>query len=561
MGNSYSDYREKTYEDIRMFFPPSLYSESSTPQNDIEGGKWLIGTPANAKSFSMVGWLTAHELYNNTNGEVPVGLIWAAVGGTSIQAWVPSGTFTTDPDLKKINTTPTRYNAYVHPWLGFTIGHLIWYQGESNAFHNQNYEKSMTAYIDVYRKIFNDETMKFIIVCLPTYDAPNGYNNPLRSFTLVREGQFNVSKHMDGVASIVSVDTGVSNGIHPGDKLPIAQRAAAAIEHFAWAGSDVIWQSPEFVSMTVENGKAILTFKNVGEGLRTTDGTAPKAFKLMDNDGVFQDVEAKLVGNTVEIDVSAITGEVKIRYAYEDVPAQVGVKSGVNLVNSAGFPMAPFRTDNDRTHFAAYDSATGIYSDPINFAPMVRNITASDLEQGTSTITISARDYDDIIKSIEVYVDGVVVGQAAMAAYDTWTYDWTTATEGNHEIHVIATDELGATNARGDATLGGVSVTPVKYTVNLKTAVPSVFGKFTNLSGGEITNFSGADGVKITTIGEGKLILAAYNGDTLVKCVTTDEKTASLTSAEIGNATIVKAFLFTDMQTITPIALPVSINK
>ena len=284
---------------------------------------------------------------------------------------------------------------------------------------------------------------------------------------------------------------------------------------------------------------------------------------------VAEDVEAKLVGNTVEIDVSAITGEVKIRYAYEDVPAQVGVKSGVNLVNSAGFPMAPFRTDNDRTHFATYDSATGVYSDPINFAPMVRDITATDITEGTSTITISARDYDDIIKSVEVYVDGVVVGQAAMAAYDTWTYDWTQATEGSHQIHVIATDELGTTNAKGHSTLGSVAVTPVKYTVNLKTAVPSVFGKFTNLSGGEITNFSGAelknfagaDGVKITTIGEGKLILAAYDGDTLVKCVLTDEKSASLTAAEMGSADVVKAFLFKDMESLTPVTIPTSINK
>jgi len=562
MGNSYSDYRDKDYADIRMFVTPNNNFTSSTENSDIAKGQWKIGTKANAKEFSMVGWLAGHQLYNNTNGEFPIGLIWAAESGTAIQYWVPSGTYSNDPDLKNISKTGNRYNARVAPWTGFTVGHVIWYQGCSNSFHEQNYEKDLTAMIDAWRGEFNDDSMKFVIICLPTYDAVASYaNGTFRSFNLVREGQYNVSLHLDGVASIVTIDSGSTTTVHPGDKLNLSKRAAAALQHFIDPSANITWKSPSFDYMEVKDGKAILYFKDIAGGLMTKDGTDPKAFKLMDNNGVFQDVEAKLVGNTVEIDVSAITGDVKIRYAYEEVPARVDTKSGVNLVNSEGWPMAPFRTDNDRTHFKSYDSATATYYNPYNFAPMVRSITASDIEQGTSKITISARDYDDIIKSVEVYVDGVVVGQAAMAAYDTWTYDWTQATEGSHQIHVIATDELGTTNAKGHSTLGSVAVTPVKYTVNLKTAVPSLFGAFTNLSGAELKNFAGADGVKITTIGEGKLILAAYDGDTLVKCVLTDEKSASLTAAEMGSADVVKAFLFKDMESLTPVTIPTSINK
>ncbi|MDD4689795.1 MAG: Ig-like domain-containing protein [Eubacteriales bacterium] len=562
MGNSYSDWRDKDYADIRMFFPPNLYAESSSEQIDIPNGQWKVGTQANAKLFSMVGWLTARNFYDNTNGEIPVGLIWAATSGTSIQVWMPNGTYNNDPDLKKLSTTGVRYNALVAPWIGFTIGHVLWYQGESNSFHSQNYEKNMTQYVDTYRKVFDDESMKFTIVQLPTYDAQAGYNNNLRSFTLVREGQYDISKHIEGVGTVISIDTGVSNGIHPGDKLPIGVRAARVIQHFACPEDDIVWQSPDFDRMEIIDGKAVLYFKNIAGGLKTTDGLDPTAFKLADNNGVFNNVAAKLVGNTVEIDVSDITGEVKIRYAYEDVPAQVGVKSGVNLVNSEGFPMAPFRTDMDRTHFNKYDATTATFSEPFNFAPMIRFITATGINQGKSKIIISARDYDDSIQSVEVFVDGVSVGNANQSAYDTWVFDWTSATEGVHQIHAIATDELGTTSTKGDATLGSISVTPVKYAVSFTTEAPSIFGLFTNLNDVEIGNFGGADGVKITTTAQGKLVLAAYgDNNVLVKCKITDDKEASFTAEELEGAKNVKAFVLMDATNIKPVGESVNISK
>lgn len=555
MGNAYSEYRDKDYPDIRMFVPPDLYASSNTPQTDIEGGLWKVGTTANAKTFSTVGWLTGRSFYDYTNGEIPIGLIWAATSGTSIQTWVPNGTYDNDPDLKKISTNGSRYNAHVAPWLGFTIGQVIWYQGESNSFHSQNYEKNLTVYIDTYRKVFDDETMKFIIIQLPTYDAHTGYNSMLRSFTLVREGQWNVSQHLDGVVTVVSIDTGSTKTVHPGDKLALSQRAARAIQHFACPEDDIVWQSPSYDHMEVKDGKAILYFKDAADGLKTTDGMAPRGFKLADDNGVFNDVEATLVGNTVEIDVSSVTGDVKIRYAYEEAPAREGEKSTVNLVNSGGFPMAPFRTDNDKTHFSSYDSETGTYSGEYNFTPMVRYITAGNIENGTSKITINARDYDDEIVSVEVFIDGVSAGNAVMTAYDTWEFNWTQATEGTHQIHAIATDKYGETSVRGCELLGSVSVSPVKYEVNLTEGSQSApLGSFTDLQGNRITNFENADGVMITSTVSGKLILAAYSDDNkLVNCVVSSSGSASLTAQQIEGSSVIKAFIFEDMETIKPL--------
>ena len=106
-------------------------------------------------------------------------------------------------------------------------------------------------------------------------------------------------------------------------------------------------------------------------------------------------------------------------------------------------------------------------------------------------------------------------------------------------MYAIATDELGTTNVAGHPTLGSVSVSPVNYSVNLAMIAPSLFGGFTNLGGQSISRLDGADGVKITTIGEGKLVLAAYDdSNVLVKCKITDDKEASFTAEEIEGATL-----------------------
>ena len=79
-------------------------------------------------------------------------------------------------------------------------------------------------------------------------------------------------------------------------------------------------------------------------------GAAPRGFKIAGDDGNFVDANVTLVGNTIVVDTSGVTGTPKVRYAWEDSPAldSEGRYSTLNLVNSEGLPMAPFRTDRDR---------------------------------------------------------------------------------------------------------------------------------------------------------------------------------------------------------------------
>lgn len=539
---------DQDYADIRLFKQNS--SQMNSPQTNISDGRWTPATQVESTGFSATGFLTGKYYYLSQNGEVPVGLIYAAHGGSAINVWMPSVSFSYDPDVKGSSAGNTYYNKMVAPFTSTTIGHVLWYQGCANTYFSNNYEKLLTAYIDGYREVFNDEMMDFTIVQLPKHNFAKSYGAS-RTAIGVREGEWNVSQYLDRVATVVSIDTGDVNNIHPSDKLPIAQRAVLAIRHFTEPdNTSLVWKSPSMDSFTVADGKMTITFKDIAGGLSTTDGQAPRGFKVAGDDGVFADANATLVGNTVVIDVSAVTGTPKVRYAWEDVITVNGEFSQVNLVGGTGLPMAPFRTDNDRYHFTTLTD--GVWSGMYNYTPMVRKVTATDINDGKSVITVNARDYDDSITTVEVFADGKSIGFATPVEGTTlYTLDWTGATVGTHSLHAIATDTAGATSVKRDASHGGSTISPRQFSVSLLDL------SLVTLSG------SLTEGVTATAkdFTNQKLIIAAYNGDYLHAAKISDEATVSFTAAELAGATNVKAFLFTDLESITPVAVPAVLIK
>lgn len=553
IGGSHPYASNNPYDGIRLF--RTGVAENTIPQDNVAKGEWNVSTTSLIKSFSAVGYLTGYHYYLSQNGEVPVGIIQAAVSGTDVNLWVPNGAYTNDPDLKRKAKTKTHFNAMIAPWTNYTIGQIVWYQGESNSLLKDIYEKQLTAYIDSNREAFGDESIRFIIIQLPVYDTVTGYNSHTRTFWLVREGQWNVSEHLDNVETVVTMDTGSLNTVHPSGKDIVGKRAGLIMQHFASPEDDIIWKSPNYAGVEIADGKAVISFNDVGEGLTTTDGLAPRGFKIGGSDGVFVDADAQLVGNTVEIDVSSIEGPVYIRYAWEDVPARTEESPGwsLNLVNSAGLPAAPFKTDSFKEHFSKYDSETGTYSDPYNYTPYIRYIKAGDIEDGKSIIEINARDYDDGIEQIELFVDNNSVGYAVQSEdnEDIWTFEWTGATAGEHTFYAIATDEYGLTSIKEDPLFGSTTVSPEEFVYTLSSADTSI----------ELDFDENGNAVSITAF-EGVLVVAAYSADnTLLRVAISEEKSATIEAEYLTDAKVVKAFVVEDLDNIRPVSNCVYISK
>jgi sialate O-acetylesterase len=97
----------------------------------------------------------------------------------------------------------------------------------------------------------------------------------------------------------------------------------------AWSGP--LPKAPQF-----ENGAAVCTFEHA-EGLKARAGQI-EGFELAGADQTFHPATAKIEGEKVIVTSPEVKTPVAVRYAWKDDPK-------ANLVNSAGLPASPFRSD------------------------------------------------------------------------------------------------------------------------------------------------------------------------------------------------------------------------
>ena len=87
-----------------------------------------------------------------------------------------------------------------------------------------------------------------------------------------------------------------------------------------------------------ENGKIVVEFNYVGGGLAARDGGKLKGFAIAGKDKNFVWADAQIAGDTVVVSSPKVKAPTAVRYAWANNP-------DCNLVNKAGLPASPFRTD------------------------------------------------------------------------------------------------------------------------------------------------------------------------------------------------------------------------
>ncbi len=136
----------------------------------------------------------------------------------------------------------------------------------------------------------------------------------------------------------ITIDIGEAKDIHPKNKQEVGRRLAQ------WAldktyGKDVVPSGPLYKSMRSEGDKIIVEFDYVGGGLAARDGERLKRFAIAGADKKFVWADAQIVGDTVVVSSPEVKSPAAVRYAWANNPE-------CNLVNKAGLPASPFRTDD-----------------------------------------------------------------------------------------------------------------------------------------------------------------------------------------------------------------------
>lgn len=219
--------------EMRRSFP-RLHEWSGWFGRHFRKGDWDVCTPEVARDLSAIGYVFARRIHKASG--VPVGVIDASRGGTTVEAWTPL------PDLRAMDSEPVKaklaewdqkvaewdpqkdldhriarhrqvvekmqkegkphppvpaellpgpiadpnypgacHAGMIAPLAGFAVKGAIFHQGYNNAFEGMPgvamYEDVFPAMIESWRKAFNDPALPFGILSLCTDGYPQTREN------------------------------------------------------------------------------------------------------------------------------------------------------------------------------------------------------------------------------------------------------------------------------------------------------------------------------------------------------------------------------------------------
>ena len=302
--------------------------------------KWQVCTPDAALNFSAVGFFFASELLRDdalTN--VPIGVIDSSFGGTTCEGWIPQTALANfnpkDLHDSMFGIKPSMlYNAMIAPLGQTALKGVIWYQGESNSGHPDTYPQLLSTMIAQWRHQFNRPELPFFIIQLPDYASQwDGFYWPWE-----REAQAQVVKSTPHTALVVGINTTDGFNLHPKQKLEIGRRTALVVRHDVYQ-ENIVAQGPVFLEATIDGSAIRVKFDTGGDGLASSSTNGVAGFAVAGDDGVYRFARAKIEGDSVIVHCNQVPLPKTVRYAWTGVPHST-------LINRAGLPAAPFRTDD-----------------------------------------------------------------------------------------------------------------------------------------------------------------------------------------------------------------------
>lgn len=301
----------KGFASVRSF--ERLHEWSDWSKRHFRKGDWQACSPETVREFSGIGYVFGRRVHMATG--VPIGLVDASIGGTTVEAWTPAevlkgidGRETKDKlkawdekiaaydpqeDLKnriarhKQGPPPTDlrpgpaadknrpgacYAGVIRPLEGLAIKGALWHQGFNNCFDGsaggRMYAQIFPKMIGAWRAAFGDPRMPFCILSLCTAGEPQTWENFAKPMydagTFIREAQHRTFRDLraggDAAIGYVSTFDLRKSFYHPQIKIPAGERAAKwalAAQYGLLKEED--WLPPEIRDVETADGALRLT--------------------------------------------------------------------------------------------------------------------------------------------------------------------------------------------------------------------------------------------------------------------------------------------------------------
>ncbi len=340
--------------DIRLFKVEKVYSLP-----DVTSTGWNTASGTQLEQFSAAGYYFAKNIYNKLH--IPIGVIQAAWGGSRIEPWTPAEAYAALPAFANESVKQPvmidsaavgkMYKSMVLPLQPYALHGFLWYQGESNCMINEKdmrYADKVQALVANWRKGFNEPKAPFYSVLIaPYYYTKRKDHVPHTSETLPEFWEQQIESTRIPNTDIITVTDLVDDfkNIHPSYKWEVGRRLSLLALAKDYNTKNLEYSGPRYQKMQIKGDKIALTFSDA-DGLKTSDGTPLTYFTIAGDDGKYVPATAEIQGNKVVVSSSAVTNPRSVRFAWTET-------ANPNLINSAGLPALPFRTDGSHWEYKA----------------------------------------------------------------------------------------------------------------------------------------------------------------------------------------------------------------
>ncbi|MBR4719175.1 MAG: sialate O-acetylesterase [Lachnospiraceae bacterium] len=235
------------------------------------------------------------------------------------------------------------YNAMTAPCHKYTIGGFNWYQGESDCEERDEYVDLFKRMIEGYRKEWDDQGLFAGVVQLPNFTIDNDPDS--EAWQGMRETLRLLAEEIPDSDSVVTIDLGEDNDLHPQRKRELGRRLALLAAYYR-CGQDIEYSGPRIEkTMCVKKDGGVeitLNMSHTGDGMearevngRGGDGVVSD-FIVVDDEDRMSPADVTIYKDMLILNVRDLNHTIKeIRYCYSQT------NSGALIYNSAGLPMSP----------------------------------------------------------------------------------------------------------------------------------------------------------------------------------------------------------------------------
>ena len=329
---------------------------------------WKIATQSNIANFSAIGYLFARNYVKLTDGSVPIGMIEIDGNGQPLGAFLcnpVAEAYKTDTyNIMKgyyvttgVNADHGRflYNEFMAPFSRMPMAGILWYQGESDYATKEanRYAAVFTAYVEYMRGTHNTNNKDFPVYFIefPTmYTQPAGFTGTWAYMDVgrIRAIMGSMVTMSDNIFQVQSGDLWADktywNSLHPNCKYEQALRAAKIACAFNGEGGITLDNASgpivESVTYSEDAKSATIRYKNVGDGLKTIDGSDEvRGFTSLTVTGT---IMGEITGTITGPDTVEVTSTIPMNGVAYNMKTGYFFGDQMNLCNSAGIPAGAF---------------------------------------------------------------------------------------------------------------------------------------------------------------------------------------------------------------------------